>query len=82
MIQRSFVCMSQHFVANNMAGFEHNVSNEDVMEQVVRDEYLHSCHSKDFKDRNKKPIVGKNRRESGGQISKHKNSVRSLSQLK
>ena len=45
------VCMSQHFVANNMAGFEHNVSNEDFMEEVSRDECLHNRNSKDFKDR-------------------------------
>ena len=36
-----------------MAGFEHNVSNEDFMEQVARDECLHNCNSKHFKDRKK-----------------------------
>ena len=48
MIQRSCVCMSQHFVANSMAGFEHNVSNEDFMEHVARDECLHNRKGKDF----------------------------------
>ena len=47
------VCMSQYFVAKNMAGFEHNVSNEDFLEEFARDECLHNRNSKDFKDRNK-----------------------------
>ena len=32
-----------------MAGFEHNVSNEDFMEEVSRDECLHKRNSKGFK---------------------------------
>ena len=52
--------MSQHFVVNNLAGLEHNVNNEDFMEEVRRD----VC------------------RGFGGKISKHENSIRSLSQLK
>ena len=48
------VCMSQHFVAKNMAGFEYIVSNEDFMEEFARDECLHNRNSKNFKDGNKK----------------------------
>ena len=40
MLQRSCL-MSQHFVANDLAGLEHNVNNEDFMEEVARNECLH-----------------------------------------
>lgn len=33
--------MSQHFVENNLVGLEHNVNNEEFMEEVARDECLH-----------------------------------------
>ena len=44
-----------HFLVNNMAGFECNVSNKDFMEEVARYEYLYNCNSasQDFKDKNK-----------------------------
>ena len=51
--------MWQHFIANNMVGFEQDVSNEDLMEQVAQEECLHNCNIKHFKDRKKKASLGK-----------------------
>ena len=38
-----------------MAGIEHgNVTNEEFMEEVARNDCVYNCNSKDFKDKNKK----------------------------
>ena len=42
-----------------MVGFEQDVSNEDLMEQVAQEECLHNCNIKHFKDRKKKASLGK-----------------------
>ena len=65
------------------------VSNEEFMEEVARYEYVYHRNSKDFKDKNKRATFRTNRAEvyfigrgGGGQISQHKNCVRSLSNPK
>ena len=59
------------------------------MEEVARYECVYNRGGKDFKDKNKGQLLGQNRAEvlfigrgSGGQISQHKNFVRSLSNPK
>ena len=38
--------MSQHFVTNNLVGFEHNVNAEDFMELVAWDECFYNRNGK------------------------------------
>ena len=79
--------MSQHFVTNNLVGFEHNVSTGDFMELVAWDECFDNRNGKVRKTSTKELAAGEKKarilfigRGFGEQNSKHK-SLRLPSQV-
>ena len=78
--------MSQHFLVNNMV-FEHNLSNEDLVEKLRVMNAFIIAKASIPKTRTKKGVREKiddiqliNRRWNRGQISQQRNSERSLFQ--